>query len=186
MRYYVKISGKAFGPFPEEKLRAMIQQGRIKRESEISTEGKDWFPAERAGFFDEQSASAGGVGGQATGLSHSGTEMGSVKEWFLSHDGKSGTGPYAASEIEAMINTGAAGGGALVWRQGENARPLSEEPIFFGRFRAVAQPSSAASEKSRQGLPPGFPQSFSEDAPFDASYATGNESRASFNRTLKH
>lgn len=164
MRYYVKISGKAFGPFPEEKLGEMIQQSRIKRETEVSTDGKEWVSAERAGLFGASPTEAGNIYGVADGgASGINLHKNTVPEWYLSHDGKSGTGPYATAEIESMIISGAAAAGALIWRQGENARPLAKEPLFAASFRSGSGSRTALGAPT-QG-PPDF-NSFSNNASY--------------------
>jgi S1-C subfamily serine protease len=51
MQYYVRIRGKAAGPFDEDTLIDMKKQGKLGRTSEVSENGSDWKFAEKLEFL---------------------------------------------------------------------------------------------------------------------------------------
>ena len=51
MSYFVRISGKIFGPFDETQLLEMKSKGKISRMTEVSENKRDWQPAETLMFL---------------------------------------------------------------------------------------------------------------------------------------
>ncbi|MDO5580224.1 MAG: DUF805 domain-containing protein [Planctomycetia bacterium] len=63
-------------------------------------------------------------------------------QWFLSNDGKVGTGPYSASMIVQFIRENKARPHSLVWRKGTNASLLSDQAEFRSFFNGNPQAGS--------------------------------------------
>ncbi|MBQ2791296.1 MAG: DUF4339 domain-containing protein [Thermoguttaceae bacterium] len=163
MNYYIKLRERAYGPFTAEKIRSMIQQGNIDASSPLSTDKRTWREAGSfAEFFDQpapaaepQPAASAASQSTASSLPQPGAysapqaPTSSAPCWFLSLDGQTGSGPYAAAALYEAVQNGQANADSLVWRNGENARPMREEPEFahlFGQQQlGVAYQSGVAS-----------------------------------------
>lgn len=171
MNYYIKIQNRAYGPFTSEKLRSMFKLGNIDGASLISTDKMNW--REAASFselFEPSSAPASSAPSSpsspfapSSSVQPAATSsptaapfaVSSQPCWFLSLDGQTGSGPYAASDVAAAVVSGRANGSSLVWREGENARTLFDEPEFSYLFAPSRQtPNAQAGYSSASAQPP--------------------------------
>jgi hypothetical protein len=120
MAYFVRIKGKAFGPFDESQLLEMKSKGKIIKATEISENGKDdWRPAETFSFLYESA--------QVTQPPPTEQAI-----WFYSLNGKEGYGSVTGTAIEQMLQSGQLNSNSYVWQQGQNARFIKNEPRFSG------------------------------------------------------
>lgn len=145
MNYYLKVQDRAYGPFTTEKIRSMIQRGNINAESLVSTDKQNWrevaaFP-ELLGETQTSQASASAPSAPAAasnGSPAATAPTATAPTWFISFDGATGYGPYPSEEIAAFVRDGRANANSLVWRNGENARPIASEPEFSRLFTQSA------------------------------------------------
>ena len=139
MSYFVRIKGRAFGPFDEPQLLEMKSQGRISRTTEISENRIDWQAAESLTFmFPQEPANAGQ------------SSPNEPADWFYSLNGKEGYGPVTATAIEQMLRSGQLNDNSYVWQQGQNARFIKSEPRFSNP-PGIGVVSSALVEYNRGG-----------------------------------
>lgn len=129
MNYFVRIRGKAFGPFTEEQLLEMKSKGKLGKTTEISENKIDWQSAGDLGFLFPPPAPVDSGRGLTTPTSGLAPEP---ADWFYSADGKEGYGPVTHGSIVQMMQSGTLHGESLVWQQGQNARSLKSEPKFSG------------------------------------------------------
>lgn len=127
MTYFIRIRGKAFGPFDEEQLLNMKSQGKLSKIAEVSENKTDWQPAESLEFLFPKTGA--NVFQQAPEVS---------TDWFYSLNGTEGYGPVAATIIEQMLRSGQLNSNSYVWKQGQNARLVKNEPLFSGSEGAAA------------------------------------------------
>ena len=136
MTYFIRIRGKAFGPFDEEQLLNMKSQGKLGKTTEVSENRTDWQPAESLDFLyhkpdpkldQKDTGSGGGIGGSQIYLPQAAQEP---AEWNYSVNGTEGFGPVTAAAIEQMLRSGHLTGNSYVWQQGQNARLIKNEPRF--------------------------------------------------------
>ncbi len=131
MSYYVRIRGKAFGPFEENQLVDMKSKGKIGRTSEISSDRVDWKPAGEFDFLFTPTAAPA----QAEQLSTSYSIV--PAEWFYSFNGTEGFGPIQEMEMVQMIRSGTLLADSYGWKQGQTALPLRSIREFGGFFAAA-------------------------------------------------
>lgn len=126
MNYFVRIRGKAFGPFDEEQLQNMKTRGKLSRTTEVSEIKTDWQSAESLEFLFPPSSSK--------------TTSKVVQEptdWFYSTNGTDACGPVTVTSIVQMLRSGQLSINSYVWQQGQNARLIKNEPLFFGHGGAT-------------------------------------------------
>ncbi len=168
MRYFVKLAGKAFGPLEEEKIVEMYQSGRLKAPVEISRDKKDWEaidiilpapappPSPDLPSLDElldENFEPLPVAGEITQTFID--PNGSI--WYYSIDGRNGYGPVSKSNLATMLQCDMLKPRSLVWRQGENSRPISDVPELMDIIRfANPQSTSAGTGVGREArsVPP--------------------------------
>ena len=147
MAYFVRIKGRAFGPYDETQLLEMKSKGKITRSTEISENKHDWKAAESFYFLYEPLPTPQ----QPSGGSES-------ADWFYSMNGTDGYGPVTATAIEQMLQSGQLTANCYVWQQGENARFIKNEPQFTnpggsnpggsGGIRHPASPDSGTGNRN--------------------------------------
>lgn len=126
MTYFVRIRGKAFGPFDEERLKEMKSKGKLGKATEVSENKIDWQPA---GDLDFLFPSALPPALPDLAATQAGLEP---ADWFYSVNGTDGYGPVTRAIVVQMLQAGTLQGESLVWKQGQNARALKTEPAFSG------------------------------------------------------
>ncbi|MDR1964339.1 MAG: trypsin-like peptidase domain-containing protein [Planctomycetaceae bacterium] len=146
MPYYIRLKGKAFGPFDEVQLVDMKTKGKVSRSTELSVNKKDWQTAETFEFlyqqqqtYSPQQQQPANTGTQTSATQSSGTGtagtdagVGEPKDWFYSVDGNNGYGPVTQSAIVQMIQNGTLHAEGYVWKEGQTARFIQSEPAFGG------------------------------------------------------
>ncbi|MDR0704606.1 MAG: DUF805 domain-containing protein [Planctomycetaceae bacterium] len=159
MAYYIRIRGKAFGPFDEDQLKEMRVKGKLSRTSDVSENKTDWFPAENLGFLflsaPSQTTSSGNSAAYSLSLD-SGTTTSPPSEpadWFYSINGTEGFGPVTRNSIVQMIQSGTLRDESLVWQQGQNAQQIQTVSLFSGYFSSPANSSSFHQQQT--GFQPG-------------------------------
>lgn len=143
MKYFVKLAGKAFGPLEEEKIIEMYQAGRLKDPVEISRDKSVWdlldnilpksnspepLPVE---FLENDGAQILASGNSVPSVSEAPPPIvvdPDAPVWFYSIDGRNGYGPVSKSNVASMLQCNMLKPSSLVWRQGENSRPISIVP----------------------------------------------------------
>jgi S1-C subfamily serine protease len=133
MQYYIRIRGKVFGSFDEDKLRDMRTKGKLSRTSEVSENKVEWFPAENLEFLFPPALSETASSGTSISNSNSGTTNLPPSEpaiWFYSVNGTEGFGPVTQTAIVQMIQTGTLRGESLVWQQGKDVQKIQDIRIF--------------------------------------------------------
>lgn len=154
MQYYIRVRGKAFGPFDENQLQEMKVKGKLARTTEISENRVEWKTAEEYGFLftkdvfsgpppqnpQEQPASQPqndlysleSPGGMSWPSAAQPTMQAERPEWFYSVNGTEGFGPVTASAIIQMLQNGKLNGESYLWQQGQNAQHLRTVSTFSG------------------------------------------------------
>ena len=172
-QYYIKVSGRSFGPLSSERVRSMIEAGKIQSNTELSLNRLDWKAVSEIGEFAGAFATGGGEdpvaeSGAASSGSHdqpaaprNPTSLES-KEWFYSVDGKTGYGPYRISELLSFLDQNKINFDSLVWRDGEGSRPLRKEPILMvayekAHFAVSPEPQDAATSAAAPSKTPSDP-----------------------------
>jgi len=126
-KYYVKVVGRAFGPIDAEKIVQMVADGKLTRESEVSANRLDW---RTIGEVDElrQALSVG----LPTAAPFNGVGIGAsdAKVWYVTNDGVTQYGPMTQNEVLRALQSGQIQPTASAWRDGEQARPISDIPAF--------------------------------------------------------
>ncbi|GHT21787.1 hypothetical protein FACS189419_03240 [Planctomycetales bacterium] len=151
MNFFIRVKGKPFGPFDENQITEMKSKGKIFKNTELSNDRVNWFPAETQSWLfppapqqEQVSPSTGGTGGASTAAE--------LAVWFYSLDGQSGYGPVAEASIRQMLQNGQLQASSYVWREGENARLIKDEPTFSGGQVAPATVSSYPSNTNQGGV----------------------------------
>ena len=185
MRYFVKLAGKAFGPLEEDKIVEMYQSGRLKDPVEISRDKKDWEAIDSIlpppspspilptlpdfSFSDtllDENFEPLPVAGEITpSFSDSNDSV-----WYYSNDGRNGYGPVSKSNLVTMLQCDMLNPRALVWRYGENSRPISAVPELMDiiRFANSSAGTAGGASSAQSVLPapnnPMFSQTFSPNS----------------------
>ncbi len=164
------------GPFPVETVLEMISRGQVGRTSQVSTDGMTWclagqredlYPADRSTDESGHSSEA------AVGM-----PLSTTKQWYVSNDGKTGTGPYSQQEISSLYQKQQFYADSLVWMDGVNPAPLKSSPDFAFLFQAP-QGAAGYSTASTIGLQsePGYGSSgqnaFAQETAAAASPSAG-------------
>ena len=123
-KYYVKVVGRPFGPIEAERIVQMVADGKLTRESEVSANRLDWIRLDevtelRQALSVGLPAASPLVGGAAD-----------ARVWYVTNDGVTQYGPMTQNEILRALQTGQILPTASAWRDGEQARPISEIPEF--------------------------------------------------------
>lgn len=147
MLYYAKIRGRVCGPFPVETVLEMISRGQIGRTSQVSTDGRSWCLAgEREDLFP---ASNQQESTDESPAAPSGPSLSASRQWYVSNDGKTGTGPYSQQEISTLFQKQQFYDDSLVWKDGVSPTALKSSPDFAFLF-----PTSGAGPGSEVGYSP--------------------------------
>lgn len=201
MKYFVKLAGKAFGPLEEEKILEMYQAGRLKDPVEISRDKKNWDsidsilpppplpdlppvepfvpkPAEPSAPVESY------VPAPVTEEIAQKFVDPNAPVWCYSADGSNGYGPVTKSDLATMLQCGMLKSSSLVWRQGENSRPISAVPELIDVLHfAASQSSSAGYGGEKSSLPP-IPDNPSYNDAF-SSNSMNSSGLGAFNLTSK-
>ena len=145
MTYFVRIRGKAFGPFDESQLLEMKSKGKIAKSTEVSQNSKaDWQNAETFSFLYESAQ-----------VTHPAPQPSSNEpaNWFYSLNGTEGYGPITGTAIDQMLQSGQLNVNSYVWQQGQNARHIKNEQRFSsgGSSRSPAPMDYNAENASNTG-----------------------------------
>jgi hypothetical protein len=140
MAYYIRLRGKSFGPFTEEQLQEMKNNGKLGKTSEISENKTDWLSASEIAFLFPtsmlQSASQEGLQTTTGNIATTSLLHSEPAEWFYSINGTEGYGPVTLSAIRQMIQSKSLIAESLVWQQGQNAQEIQYVPTFAGYFNS--------------------------------------------------
>jgi hypothetical protein len=170
MSYYIRLKGRAFGPFDEAQLVDMKTKGKISRSTEISENKTDWQAAEMFEFLyqpqqtysqPQQPASqqfSPGTVGAGVGVSE-------PKDWFYSVDGNNGFGPVAQSAIVQMIQNGTLHGEGYVWKEGQTAQFVKSVSTFAAHFGGQGQQSQPYKQPQSRQQPQSYQQPQSHQQP---------------------
>ena len=109
----------SYGPMTREEVLLALEQGRLLPTASVWRDGEQARPIADVPEFRTRAVAP--------------VEK---KEWYYSPDGQSGYGPYGVSDILAFVEQGRANFDMLVWRLGENSRPMRDEPAFMNAFNA--------------------------------------------------
>jgi hypothetical protein len=122
MPYFIRVKGKAFGPFDETQILDMKAKGKISRTTEMSGDKLNWQSAETYPWLFEP------LHPQGSPAADSGSNE--PKDWYYSTNGKEGYGPVPAATIMQMLQSGELSLNSYVWQDGQNARFVKDEPMF--------------------------------------------------------
>ena len=153
--YYVRIRGKVFGPLTENQIITLVQQGKLGRMNEISTDGQQWVRADQfERFFPKpqfkrepkfQTSDAGEehrtppAKSEARSPKPDHVAESSPAAWYYSEDGKTGMGPYPQSDIEQMIRHEKITGQTILWHDRLDPQTAESVPEFARHFRKPLQ-----------------------------------------------
>ena len=163
MRYFIKLAGKAFGPLEEEKIVEMYQSGRLKDPVEISRDKKDWgtidsilppppppeLPPVEA-LLDEDFEPLPVAGEITQKFNDPNAQI-----WYYSVDGRNGYGPVSKSNLATMLQCEMLKSSSVVWRQGENSRPITSVPELTDIIPFANASAGTIGETS--SVPPALP-----------------------------
>lgn len=184
MKYFVKLAGKAFGPLEEEKILEMYHAGRLKDPVEISRDKKVWDsidiilpppplpeepPVEPPKIEEIAPAPAAGEVTQKFVDPN-------APVWFYSADGSSGYGPVTKSDLGTMLQCSMLKSSSLVWRQGENSRPISAVPELIEILISSSSSASSGAGGEMSSVPP-IP-SLSNSSMFNSSFSSNSMKRS--------
>lgn len=126
--WYLRIRGKAEGPFDFEALLALKDRGKLHKSHKLSVNGDDWFAASELEGIFLQSTSTAPVSNAQAEVSE--PAVAPTDEWWYSaNDGK--IGPVDRSVIEEGVTSRRLSPADLVWQKGmEEWKPVSEMPQF--------------------------------------------------------
>lgn len=121
MKLFVRIRGRAQGPFEIEKLKAMAQQGRLTRVNQVSEDGQNWS---KAGDNPELFAARGSGNNRATDEqvtsepvpSESGDQGRSEQSWYYSN-GSESKGPVSLDDLRKLASSGVCKATSLLWHE---------------------------------------------------------------------
>ncbi|MDO4587061.1 MAG: NINE protein [Planctomycetia bacterium] len=138
MGVWVKLRGRKHGPYDDSQLQTMVRQGKVGRHNEISLDGESWIPASdyaplwsfMKGNDRQTNQTVDDNLTLSTESSSNGSRLSLSKEWFVSNDGITGTGPYTQSEVMESIRSGKMSLSWLAWKEGGEAKSLKEYPEF--------------------------------------------------------
>ncbi len=120
--WYATTDGaNKFGPLTAAQILSAYQSGKLPPTTQIWRDG----------------ASHVGIAEFAAAMNPAAAIPAEAKEWYYSADGQTGYGPYAVSEILAFLEQGRINFSSLVWRQGENSRPIRNEPAIMNAYNAA-------------------------------------------------
>ena len=126
-KYYVKVVGRPFGPIEAERIVQMVADGKLTRESEVSANRLDWRPLGEVSEL-RQALNVGLP--SAAPFNGAGMDASDARVWYVTNDGVTQYGPMTQNEILRALQTGQILPTASAWRDGEQARPISEIPEF--------------------------------------------------------
>lgn len=183
MKYFVKLAGKAFGPLEEEKILEMYHNGRLKDPVEISRDKSVWdtidsiLPPPPLPDLPpvEPFESTPAAEQSAPRPVDSNSPV-----WFYSADGSRGYGPVTKSDLATMLQCGMLKVSSLVWRQGENSRPISIVPELIDIIHSAASESSSAVFGGKASSIPPIPDNPSFNEAF-STYSINNPRAGSLN-----
>ena len=137
-KLYVRVKGRALGPFTHEHLQKMATSGKLNRLSELSKDGLSWARAEDFGiqfgagslpqsshnfFYGNSSTSASATSETKTRPKHAVVDP---KVWYV-HDAGVNYGPMSTEEFNGLRDGGGIGDDALLSRDGcENWVPIKQ------------------------------------------------------------
>jgi hypothetical protein len=130
MNYYLRIKGKSFGPFDENRLIVMKAKGNIFKNTELSSDCVNWFPAETLNFLFPPPVPKAAQQPTATGYAVSPEPA----IWFYSTDGNTGYGPITQNVVVQMIQNGTLKPDSSVWQEGGTAQSIKTVSTFAGYF----------------------------------------------------
>lgn len=162
MQLYVRIRGRAHGPYSEAKLIDMVHRGQLSRVHMVSTDGQNWKKAsDFPQLFDSARLAVGGSLGQPAGDHSSGNSQGqagretpasassgsgspsNASEWYYS-DGTASFGPFPLATIKKMCDSGELSRETLVWKPDfDGWKPAGE---VIGLFSVGSRTTSSSSE----------------------------------------
>jgi uncharacterized protein DUF4339 len=86
-RWYVSQNGKTVGPYPEERLKVLVQWGKVSREAYICDEQcSTWIAIKRSAFaplLDAQEAAGEGEGESRSPSSSEGSGLFAREHWAV-------------------------------------------------------------------------------------------------------
>jgi S1-C subfamily serine protease len=142
MSYYLRFRGKIFGPFDSEQLKDMKTKRSINKNSEISENKVDWFPAGLLTFLFSSPPAP-----QTSSIDPISDTM--LSDWFYSVNGAEGYGPVTQSSIIQLIQSGTLHARSYIWQEGQNAQPISTIQPFAEYFNVVLPPSNGRNKKNK-------------------------------------
>lgn len=160
MRYFVKLAGKAFGPLEEEKIVEMYQSGRLKDPVEISRDKNVWdsidiiLPPPPPELPPVEPLINETVSAPDAGETTPKNVDPNSAVWFYSADGAKGYGPVTKFDLETMLQCGMLNSSSLVWREGENSRPISAAPELVDILVSARSSVSSGAGGETSSVPP--------------------------------
>ena len=184
MQLYVRIRGRAHGPYSEAKLIDMVHRGQLSRVHMVSTDGQNWKKAsDFPQLFDSARLAVGGSLGQQTVDHSSGSSQAqagsetpasansgsgsppTASEWYYS-DGTASFGPLPLATIKKMCDSGELSRETLVWKPDfDGWKPAGE---VIGLFSVGNRTSSNSFESATtdSSIAPSLAEAIAAPAPW--------------------
>lgn len=120
-QYFLRLRGKVRGPFTADQLRRMQHRGQFSKLHQVSTDKKEWEPAENLNLLIQNTSTA------STQVAESADAADSA-EWHYTDDGQQ-QGPVPTETLRQMLNSGQLSDETMVWRTGWSDWVLATEAI---------------------------------------------------------
>lgn len=146
---YVRIKGRAQGPFTIERLKELARRGQVSRAHQVSEDGASWTGASQ---YPDIFATAAGhpvqpaPSGHPRPTSEPAMAMKSepAERWYYAVDAEQ-RGPIERTKLQVMLDTGQLPADTEVWREGmADWAPAAAVP---GLMAPRAQPRASAAGK---------------------------------------
>lgn len=152
MSYFVKIKGKALGPFSAANVLDMIRQGRVGKSTSVSQDRVTWKKAEE---FDEIFPKSNSATVMAFVQQNKADEFEmSDAVWLVSRNGQAVKGPFTGTAVIGMIQKRMITANTFVWKKGDQMLPVSQCSYFQ---EALAQQTTGLEDFGGPAVPVSMP-----------------------------
>jgi RsiW-degrading membrane proteinase PrsW (M82 family) len=148
MNYYLRIKGKPFGPFDENRLVDMKAKGKIFKNTELSSDRVNWFPAETLNFLFSSPPPVPEAAQQPTTTGYVVSSEPAI--WFYSTDGSTGYGPITQNAVVQMIQNGTLKFNSFIWQEGGTAQVIKTVSVFASYFGGQVSPENEQGQNNIQ------------------------------------
>lgn len=115
-KFFVRIHGKVMGPFAMNQLLSLKNRGRLHEDHEISSDRRQWYPANQLnGLFSQASSNVNA--GVSSSINQDENSPVKSTQWFYTQ-GDDQTGPVSFAALRKLCRSGELTAQDLVWHEG--------------------------------------------------------------------